>query len=166
MSVDGVDCRVKKKGKRWWSHKFKKGGVRYEVGLCILTGDICRLNGSYKCGKWPDISIFRNSLVSHLAPNERIEADDGYIGEAPAKVKCPASFTIPEETEAITQRVRNRQETVNKRFKNWEILAVPFRNDVYKHGDAFRVIAIFTQLSINSGEPLFDVHYNDEHPFP
>ena len=166
MSVDGTDFRVKRKGKRWYSHKYKKGGVRYEVALCILTGDIVWINGPYEAGKWPDISIFRDSLKSHLSPKERVEADDGYIGEAPALVKCPKSFTTREETESMDQRMRNRQETVNKRFKNWEVLAVPFRHEIYRHGDAFRVIAILTQLAINSGEALFSVHYNDKNPFP
>jgi hypothetical protein len=68
-------------------------------------------------------------------------------------------FTTAEEAEAMTQLVRNRQETVNKRFKNWEILSVPFRNQVYRHGDAFRSLpSIMTQLSINNGEPLFQVY--------
>ena len=41
---------------------------------------------------WPDIKIFRDSLITFLEDGERVEADDGYIGEAPDKVKCPASF--------------------------------------------------------------------------
>ena len=77
------------------------GYVRYEVCICILTGDIVWINGPYQCGTWPDISIFRDSLKSFLAPNERVEADDGYIGEAPENVKCPKSFTNPAETEYV-----------------------------------------------------------------
>ena len=65
---------------------------------------------------WNDIQIFRNSLISHLKNGERVEADDGYVGEAPEFVKCPASFTNPKETLYMQQRVRNRQETVNKRM--------------------------------------------------
>ena len=58
--------------------------------------------------------IFRNSLLSHLDREERVEADDGYLGEAPEFVKCPASFTNPEETLFMQQRVRNRQDIQNK----------------------------------------------------
>ena len=74
------------------------------------------LNGPYECGAWPDISIFRNLLMTNLAPAERVEADDGYVGEAPLHVKCPRSFTNKSETEAMQQRVQNQQETVNNRF--------------------------------------------------
>ena len=58
-------------------------------------------------------------------------------------------------------RVRSRQETVNKRFKNWGILKQVFRDNIPKHGDAFCVIAVLTQLSIEDGEPLFDCGYRD-----
>ena len=99
--------------------------------------------------------------MSHLEHNERVEADDGYIGEHPRYVKCPAGFTNPEETLFMQQRVRNRQETVNKRFKHFEILKQIFRNDLELHGDAFRAIAVITQVIINQGEKLFACGYRD-----
>ena len=56
------------------------------------------LNGLYKARIWLDISIFRNSLQSHLSLIKRVEADDGYVGEAPLAAKCSKSFVNPEET--------------------------------------------------------------------
>lgn len=161
VSVDGTDFRIAEHGRKFYSHKFKKSGLRYEVCICILTGDIVWINGPYQCGTWPDISIFRDSLKSFLAPNERVEADDGYIGEAPENVKCPKSFTNPAETEYMQQRVRNRQETVNNRFKNWGILRQLYRHNITRHGDVFRSIAVVTQLSINQGDKLFACGYKD-----
>lgn len=93
--------------------------------------------------------------MHQLDPNERVEADDGYIHEAPGKVKCPASFVNPPENEEMQQRVRNRQETVNKRMKQWEILKVSYRHDLSTHGDVFRAILVITQVAIHNGEPLF-----------
>lgn len=122
-TVDGADFKMAEHGPAFSSHEFaKKSGLRCEVALCILTGDIVWINGPYECGRWPDIKIFRNSLVSHLAPNERVEADDGYIGEAPQHVKCPKSVTNKKDHEYMQQRCRNRQESVNKRFKQWGVL--------------------------------------------
>lgn len=74
--------QVPEKGPDWFSHKFKKSGVRYEVALGIKTGDICWFSGPYMCGLWPDIEIFRASLITFLDPYERVEADNGYVGEA------------------------------------------------------------------------------------
>ena len=161
VTVDGTDFRIAEHGRPFYSHKFKKSGLRYEVALCILTGDIVWINGPYECGKWPDIEIFRNSLVSQLAPNERVEADDGYIGEHPQHVKCPKGIANPFETEYMQQRARNRQETVNNCFKFWGALKQVWRNPIVLHGDAFRAIAIVTQVAINSGERLFEVGYRD-----
>ena len=59
------------------------------------------INGPYPCGDYNDILIFRDSLMSRLAEAERVEADDGYIGEAPMHVKCPKSITNPEKTATI-----------------------------------------------------------------
>jgi len=61
VSVDGTDFRIfnwKPFWSGWFSHKFKGPGVRYEVGLCIRTGDIVWINGPFPCGQYPDITIF------------------------------------------------------------------------------------------------------------
>ena len=140
-----------------------KSGLKYEVGICIHTGDIVWINGPFPCSIH-DVIVFRKALKSHLDDGERVEADDGYIGEAPQYVKCPKCFTNPAENEAMQQRVRNRQETVNKRFKDWSILKQVFRNKqkIQLHGYVFRAIAVITQTAINNGERLFDVDYDDD----
>ena len=90
-----------------------------------------------------------------------MEADDGYIGEARFKVKCPASVPSPFEARKMQAYVRNCQETDNKRFKQWNVLADVWRHDVHAHSTVFRAIAVLTQLSVLNGEPLFEVDYKD-----
>ena len=99
--------------------------------------------------------------MSHLGEGERVEADDGYIGEASGCIKCPKSFSNPEETLFMQQRVRNRQETVNKRMKNWGVLKQVYRHRFSGHGDLFTAIAVITQITIDNGEPLFKCGYRD-----
>ena len=119
ITCDGTDFQMPQLGPTFSSHKFKeRSGLRYEVALCILTGDIVWIHGPFPCGSYPDISIFHDSLLSHLAPYEQVEADDGYIGESPQYIKCPKSFTNPEETQYMQQRIRNRQETVSGAKRN------------------------------------------------
>ena len=67
---------------------------------------------------------------------------------------------ILEATLNSRQRVRNRQETVNKRFKNWAILAVPYRHKLLDHQSVFCAIVALTQLSFVEN-PLFQVDYDD-----
>jgi hypothetical protein len=150
-------------GRKFHSHKFKTGsGLRYEVVLCIRSGHLVWINGPYEPGIWNDITIFRNALISELDEGERVEADDGYRGESPAIVKCPASITSDETAEAMQSHVRRRQETINIRFKQWNILRHTCRNDMTQHaGNVFRVAAIVAELAIDNGEPLFQVGYED-----
>jgi len=163
LTVDGTDYEGPELGRNWYSHKFKRSAVRYEIALCILTGDICWVSGPYEAGAWPDIKIFRDSLMSHLEKGERVEADDGYIGEHPQWIKCPKGFANLEETEFVQQRCRNRQETVNKRLKQFGVLKQRYRHDLTMHGDIFRACAVLTQLAINDGDKLFSCGYNDRY---
>ena len=47
VSVDGTDFRIAEQGKRFYSHKFKKSGLRYDVAICIKSGDIVWVSGPY-----------------------------------------------------------------------------------------------------------------------
>ena len=162
MGVDGTDFQIQNAGRRFYSHKYKKSGLRYEVATSLINGDLVWINGPYECGKWPDISIFRNSLLSHLTEGERVEADDGYIGECPRYVKCPGHITADPTTSSMQADIRKRHETINKRFKQWGILKQVFRSKkLHTHGKVFRAVAITTQLAIENGEPLFQVGYAD-----
>ena len=77
--MDCTDCKVSQKGRNFASHKFAfKSGLCYEVAVGILTGEMKWINGPFPCGKYPDVNIFRASLLTCLDDFERVEADDGY----------------------------------------------------------------------------------------
>lgn len=168
VSVDGTDCRTTKQGKSWksfHSFKFKSSGLRYEIGLSIIGGDIVWVAGPYPPGDWVDIEIFRHTLKGELDKNERVEADDGYKGEDPEFIKTPCEIMHDqgEEAKALRSRVRSRHETVNKRFKQFKCLSEAFRHDILFHCKCFRAVVVLTQLSINHGKPLFPIEgYNDD----
>ena len=65
----------------------------------------------------------------------------------------------PDKAE-MQQRVRNRQETVNKRFKNWAILSTPYCHQLLEHQTVYGAIVVLTQLLL-AENPLFQVEYND-----
>jgi hypothetical protein len=153
ISVDGTDFRIFNIlpfWTGWYSHKFKGPGLRYEVALNIMTGDIVWINGPFPCGRYPDITIFRSALKDELEPGEMAEADLGYRGE-PGKIRLP----IPGDD--VQQRVRSRHETVNRRFKQFSCLGRVFRHNLGKHGSVFGAVAVITQLGIEDGDKLFDV---------
>ena len=52
----------------------------------------------------------------------------------------------------MAQRVRARQETVNKRFKQWGVLNQVFRrHDLIHLRDVFAAVCVITQLAIENG---------------
>jgi hypothetical protein len=62
VSVDGTDCPTQEPtpfSPVNYSYKFNGPGLRYEVALCILTGDIVWVNGPFEPGKYSDLAIFR-----------------------------------------------------------------------------------------------------------
>ena len=134
----------------YYSHKFNSAAVRYELALCIQTGEIVWFSGPYAAGKWVDIEIFRHGLMYQLDYDEKVEADDGYRGE-PDFVKCPALFINGFENIALQQRVRSRHETVNRRFKHWQILYQRYRHEEVDHGAVVGSIMVVSQLAIFGG---------------
>ena len=159
LSVDGTDFQIALGySKPFWSFKFKKSGLWYEVGLCIITGEICSWSGPYAPGKWNDLSIFRDSLLLMLEPGERCETDRGYQGSAPTHVKFPGVLWADPNTAEIQAQVWSWQETVNERFKNWVILLTPYRHNLLEHQTTFGAIVVITQLSFDANH-LFPVAY-------
>ena len=106
-------------GPVFFGYKFRHSGVRYKLGVCIITGDIVWINGPYPCGLFNDLQIFRLSLKSFLEPNERAEADDGYAGESPLKTVTPSMIGRRVDQVSMKYRVAQRHETCNRRFKQW-----------------------------------------------
>ena len=163
ISVDGTDFKIrtpKPFWKGWFSFKFKKAGLRYEVALAIQSGEIVWANGPFPAGRFPDITIFRLGLKRKLLDaGERTEADDGYRGEALC-VDLPKEgcFVGGQLQQLLKQRIRSRHETVNARFKNFGCLEQRFRHKLNRHKICFDAILVITQLALTKGEePLFEV---------
>ena len=163
VSVDCADFEIREPGpyhrqrsRKWYSHKFRGPGLRYEVAICIATGDIVWINGPFLCGLYSDWVIFRDfGLLDNLDANERVEADDGYAAGDPEFVKTRSgAFHGNRDTR---KNVRARQETVNKRIKQFGILRHIFHSSMDRHGLCFRAIAVITQLSFHDGETLFQI---------
>jgi hypothetical protein len=59
----------------FFTKKTNSSGLRYEVALNIMTGDICWINGPFLLGEWNDLEIFRSSLMTWLEVLERVDVD-------------------------------------------------------------------------------------------
>ena len=88
VTVDGTDFRVEFQpaDPKYFTFKHNCSGVRYELAVCIQTGEIVWYTGPYKAST-NDLTIFRMHLKQKLLPGEKVEADSGYVGEFPQYVK-------------------------------------------------------------------------------
>ena len=161
ITVDGTDCKIYEPtpfDPKWFSHKFLGPGVRYEVGICIVTGKIVWVHGPFPCGDWPDLRIFRNCLMGCLAPREFVIADGGYYDGYEYTVTPTGAneWLDSKESEA-----RARHETVNRRFKQFNVIGSRFRHNKHLHGICFRAVANIVELMIETNSPLFNVEYDE-----
>lgn len=139
----------------WYSHKFHKPGVVYEIGLSIFESKVVWTNGPFPAGQ-SDLAVFRKigGLKSIMPDGMQLIGDNGYQGEV--------IVSTPNELDSnfvknFKERVRARHETFNKRIKEFKILDERFRHGVEKHKIAFEAICVIVQYDMENGRPLFDV---------
>lgn len=149
VTLDGTDCRIQEPqpfNVKWFSHKFKAAGVRYEIGISIVEGDIVWASGGFPCGEWPDIKIAKDLYVK-VAKNEVTLADKGY--------RLQNVFKKP--SNASERRLLARHETLNGRLKEFAALGQRFRHELKKHPMVFHAVVNVIQVSIVNGEKLFEM---------
>lgn len=162
ITVDGTDCPIAEPSPfdpKWYSHKFKCAGLRYEVGVCIQTGWIVWVNGPYECGRFPDLKIARYLLHGYMGNGEMYVANGRYrdgcqYGDTPTGFN-----TLAQRMKKVT---RSRHEIINARFKSFKVLSTKFRSEPTKHWMAFHSIANVVQIEITGTNPPFQVLYNDQ----
>ncbi|KAI9344262.1 hypothetical protein BDR26DRAFT_857496 [Obelidium mucronatum] len=158
MYVDGVDVPVTEArplDKRLYSHKFKRAGYRFQVATAIGTSRIVFIGGGTPCGINNDLDQVQQTLLKQLEPDEKVAADRGYVGDVRVVTKMKGVG------DAVRKHNRNwtilgaRHETVNKRMKDFGILAGMFRGRRKDIVTAFCAVAQITNVKLRR-EPLFD----------
>ena len=176
MTIDGANFRIweprpytRDGNKIWYSSKFQGAGLRYEVGICIRTGDIVWFNGPYPCGWGPDIKIFNQKLKILLQTFEKVMADRLYRFNLKCYTKCSVEKyqdkkkkILTPEYEAISLALA-RHEAINGRMKRFNCLSKVYRNDRNKHHLIFMAVATLVQINMVNGNPPFETHEYDVH---
>ena len=163
MTVDGTDFGIEEPvpfNRRWFSHKIKAAALRYEIGVCLKTGWIVWVHGPFPAGAWPDSKIAAQSLIHLLDDTENFVADGGYSRQLPNHTETPTGERHS-YAQATYSLARARHETVNRRFKSFQILQQRFRHDLLLHSTIFRAIANIIQISLVNGHGLFSIEYNE-----
>ena len=160
MTIDGTDCLIYEPSpfdQSWFTHKKKTAGLQHEVGVCIQTGDICWINGPFRCRRWSDLGIFHHDLKQQLTPGEMVECDGGCTGDPSCRHK---HWFVNEADSRAKSEARARHETVNGDLHAWACLSSVWRHGRGLHKCAFAAAAVMTQLSYNlGGGPKFQVQH-------
>lgn len=159
VSLDATDCPIQEPSPfstKWYSHKLEGAGLKYEVGLCIRTGEIVWVYGGVPCGKFPDLKLARERYIHEVSVGEKTIADKGYRdNEYFIHPKIP-NTTV--ENARLQKQIMARHETLNGRLKSFAILTQPYRHDKETHRSCFYAVANIVQLMLLNGEPLYDIN--------
>jgi DDE superfamily endonuclease len=163
-SVDGVHCQIMEPRKipssKWYSKKFNKAGLTYEIGVAIYHDKIVWINGPFPAGE-NDKKVFDKpeGLANKLKEGQQVIGDEGYRGR-PDKASTRNAFD-GQEVKDYKRRVKARHETVNSRLKAFGILDQKFRTTgnsrLTKHKAAFEACCVIIQYEMENGSPLFKV---------
>lgn len=157
--LDGTDVKCFEPNPRasiWWSHKYNSAGLRYEVAMCIATGDIVWFNGPFPCNM-NDREIFDLDLAHRLFEGEGVEADNGYTGRA--AIFTPGVGRTRTMKKQKSQ-VRGRLENANGLFKVFGVMKKWENPDTARHGIMAKAVAVIVQMSFSCGERLYEVDYD------
>ena len=162
LTVDGVHCpiwepmhEIYSKNPKYYSHKYHKAGLNYEIGISIFENQCVWVNGPYPAGS-NDISVFNHQLKKKMledAPGKRGIADRGYPGTK-GLLSNPSSHDTA-VVRAFKSRALARHEKFNSKIKNFSCLSDVFRHrDLLKHQWCFEAVAVICQHQLECGSPL------------
>jgi len=167
MTVDGTHCWISEPGhplfsqdSEYYSHKYNKAGINYELGIALATGKLIWMNGPFKAGR-NDKSVFVGEGLKQrlLTLSKKAIGDGGYVGhyDAISTPNAHDSYGV----KRFKSRALKRQEDFNGMTKTFKILRERFRHCVGRFPVAFEAVCVICQYKIESDEPLYDVLIED-----
>ena len=161
MSVDGTHCPINEptkghpfsKNPKYYSHKFNRSGLSYEVGFSIFTSQVVWINGPFPAGKGDD-DIFAEGLKHQIPVGKKVIADGAY------KRKDLPMISVKNNADKahvalFKRRVLSRHESFFAKMKVFDILTTEFRHGEALHKVVFEAVAVICQYEIEV-VPLFD----------
>jgi hypothetical protein len=165
LTVDGVHCQIHEprhptlsKDRSYYSHKFHRAALNYELGISVYDNALVWLNGPTKASKH-DLGIFKspNGLKATIPEGKMAIADRGYRGKELTAVLSTPNSCDPAEVRKMKSRARARHESFNAKIKNFGVLAGCFRHTLNDHKIVFEAVCVICQYQMENGSPLFDV---------
>jgi hypothetical protein len=134
---------------RYYSHKFRSAGLRYEIGVHMNKSLIVWACGGVPCGVNSDLTLARSHVAHLLADDEKLLADDGYRDGLCHFITPADDAGMPDNFHRLHKRQMSRHETVNRRMKEFGVLSQIFRHKSdARHQLCFRAVLNIVQLKL------------------
>jgi hypothetical protein len=154
ITVDGTHCWIEEpihpdwsQDRTYFSHKYNKAGINYELGIAIAYPRLVWMNGPFRAGK-SDVKVFRDKGLKEklLSVNKKAIGDRGYNGHTDA---C-STFNAHDcrGVRKFKSRALKRHENFNNMIKRFTCVSGRFRHGV-------------DQFQIEDDMPLYDVLIED-----
>jgi hypothetical protein len=168
VTVDGTHCWINEpthpdwsQDKEYYSHKYNKAGLNYELGISIASSRLVWMNGPFKAGT-NDVSIFqaRHGLKEKLQSiGKKGIGDKGYNGHH----NDVSTFNALDSraVKKFKSRALHRHETFNNMTKRFDCLSGRFRHGVNQFASCFEAICVICQYQLEADMPLYDVLIED-----
>ena len=169
LSVDGTHARTNeprdddmRRNPKNYSYKNNFAGLNYQIALHMWKEQCVYVNAGDP-GSTHDMTAMRAEFIGLVPEGGRVVADAGYTGktEAEKKIFAVGNTFDTKEVKAFKKRARARQESFNKRLKDYKCLANRFTDGVDKHRICFAACVVLVQYAIEdeseTGEPLMTI---------
>jgi hypothetical protein len=163
LSVDGTHCWIQEpqhptwsQDKSYYSHKYAKAGMNYELGISLSESKLLWMNGPFKAGGNDKLVLKNKGLKTKLLSlGKKAIGDCGYFGHQTAVV-CPN----PRDNRKVAKfksRALKRHETFNGRTKVFDCLSGRFRHSTDRFKNCFEAVCVIVQYQIEIDDPMFDI---------
>ena len=152
MTLDGTDFPVNEAHPHdpgLYSHKLNAAGIRYDIAINIVTGDIVYWSGGEKAGEFPDLKLARNGILHLIDEGEMIIADKGYNDH-----RYFIFTTDLRGDNYMIKKITGRHENINARLKVWGFLRNRFRHDFPTHYRMFLAIIEIEKFKLKNSNVL------------
>ena len=163
LTVDGIHCWIQEpkhpvwsQDRKYYSHKYGKSGLMYELGICLSTGRLLWMRGPFPAGT-SDITVARREgLVDELSRRgQKAIGDRGYNGE-PATISTPNAHDN-KGVAIFKRRALMRHENFNGIIKRFAVTHDCFRHSKERFELAFEAVCVIAQYKIENETPLYDI---------
>jgi hypothetical protein len=163
LTVDGTHCWIQEPNHPIWSmdpkyfsHKYGKAGLNYELGISLVTGHLVWMNGPFKAGE-NDVRVLKKyGLKAKLrACGKMAIGDSGYSGH-PYQVSTPNRYES-KQCAKFKSRALKRHERFNGLTKAFDCLSGRFRHSEDRFKNCFEAVCVICQYQVETDSPLFDI---------